>query len=74
MAKSMWTPLLHTYVLLCRGCFSWFGTLSFILGNLDSWANDDILNNSALQTLRQQFVFVRFLFQRDDAPVHEVTP
>ncbi len=54
-----WT-LLSTFfsVLLVCYCFSWLG----------------LLDNNALPTLCQQFVFVYFLFKHDNAPVHEAAP
>ena len=40
-------------------------------GNLNATAYNDILENSALPTLWQQFGEGLFLFQYDNAPVHK---
>ncbi len=57
-----------------ESAFPGLGRLLPKRGNLIAPAYSDILDNSALPTSTQQFVFVFFLFQHDNVPVHTVHP
>ena len=57
------------------GCFSWFRPLSSSgKGNLNATEYNDILDDSMLPTLWQQFEEGLFLFQHDNALVYKNRP